>query len=75
MTKYSTTQLTREEYDLIDRIMLMLMKKGLPMQIFGDQDLNEYLTSVDRKGHLSKGAITGIGLKALLYMMENKKVG
>ena len=73
MTKYSTIQLTREEYDLIDRIILKLMKKGLPMQIFGDQGLNEYLTSVDREGPLSKGAITGIGLRALLYMMEDKK--
>lgn len=72
MTEYSSIQLTREEYDLIDRIILKLMKKGLPMEIFGEQDLNEYLTSVDRKGPLSKGAITGIGLIALIHMMKEK---
>ena len=73
MTEYKNCRLTNEEYDLIDEITNMIAEKGLPMEIFGDLDLKGYLEQAGRES-LSKGAIAGIGIKTLLYMIENKKV-
>lgn len=73
MPEYVSCRLTKEEYDLIDELTNAIALKGLPMEVFGDIDLKGYLESVGRES-LSKGAIVGIGIKTLLYMMENKKV-
>lgn len=71
MIEYRTVRLTKKEYILLDSIQLKVAEKGLPLQILENQELDKYLASVNRKT-LSKGALTGLGLKALLYLIDNK---
>lgn len=64
--------LTEAEYGLLERVLYSVAKHGLPMEILQGKDIGEYLESVHRS-QLCKGSIAGLGLTALLYLMDGSE--
>ena len=72
--EYGTVKLTKEEFELLIKIKNQIAHKGLPVETFSvvnAKDINDYLEKMHRES-LVTGALVGIGLVALLYLLTKK---
>lgn len=72
MKDYVNVRLTKEEYSLINQIRDKMAEKGLPLDVLENKSLEQYLNEVKRDS-LAKGALVGIGLLSLLYLISKKE--
>ena len=75
MPDYKTVRMTKQEYEVFESIKEALAEKGLPKEIFdivGATDVNNYLEVMKRES-LNNGTLAGMGLCALLHLINKKE--